>query len=327
MTGSPVYENWQAHIRGGGEDVVFEFPLYSDMDAIPEVRGELGPYQILHSGREVPSLQDCPALILRIIRHEWPRHEQAGDSIPEEFASLLSLLSGTRLAAGSNYTRRFGFDDDPLGQPIFTHETMVVPKPTLFASVLPQVATRRGIDVLLLQSLPKLSSAESLIVAKAARLYRVALWYSESQQEFSWLMFVSALETAAGFWQKGRLSPEEQLSEMRPKLHELLLSAGGQELLQAASKELADYMGATRKFVMFVSTFAPELVSKLDEPDKTLRAVYSARSKALHSGVAIPDDLPMTLSDFEAITRNSLIAWWKSRVSVTLSEEKARRAD
>jgi len=172
MTGSPVYENWHAHRLGQQSDVIFEFPLYSDSDSIPEIRNELGPYQVLQSRREVPILQDCPSLILRVIRHGWARHEQTGEKIPDEFASLLSLLSGTRLAAGSNYTRRFGFDDDPLGQPIFSHETLVVPRPTMWSSNLPHVTERRGIELPLLRTFPDLSPTQSLVVAKAARLVR-----------------------------------------------------------------------------------------------------------------------------------------------------------
>jgi hypothetical protein len=89
MTGSPVYENWKSHWQGAESDVIFEFPLYSDADAIQELRNGLGPYKILRSLREVPTLQDCPALILRITRHSWFQHEQTLDTIPDEFASLL----------------------------------------------------------------------------------------------------------------------------------------------------------------------------------------------------------------------------------------------
>jgi hypothetical protein len=307
VTGSTVYENWHSHLRGEEPEATFEYPIYSDTDGVPEVRGNLCPYQILRSRREVPSLQDCPALILRIVSHGGLHRET-----PEEFASLLSLLSGTRLAASSNYTRRWGFDDDPLGQPIFTHETLVVPKRALYPDTLRQVGTRRGLELPVLQAFPELSPAESLTLAKAARLYRIALWYSESQEEYCWLMLVSALETAAAFWQKGRLSAEEQLGEMRPKLREMLLSAGGVELLRAASAELADYMGATRKFINFVCTFSQEVAANTEKSEKGLKEIYAARSRALHSGAPIPSKMTMSLPEFEGVARSALIGWWKS---------------
>jgi hypothetical protein len=324
MAGSPVYENWQTHRSGETSGTLFEFPLYSDSDGIPEMRSHLGPYQVLRSLREVPVLQDCPALILRITSHVWTEHGQTGSSIPDEFASLLSLLSGTRLAAGGNYTRRWGFNDDPLGQPIYTHDTLIVPKSPLLMSysVLPQLSKRRGLDQSLLRGFPDLSASQSLVVTKAARLYQTALWYAETQQEYSWLMLVSAIETAAAFWQRHRLSPEEQLGELRPTLRDLLLSAGGKELLEAAAAELADYMGATRKFVSFVTNFAPEHIAGMEQPERALREIYAARSKALHSGVAIPRKLPLTLEGFEQVTRDSLIHWWKS-----LGSAEARKAD
>jgi hypothetical protein len=244
---------------------------------------------------------------LRVVYYGWNVRQ-----IPDEFASLLSLLSGTRLAAGENYIRRFDFDGDPLGEPIFTHETLVVPK-RWYGESIGHLAERRGIELPLLQALPYLSPVETLTLAKAARLYRIALWYSASQEEYTWLMLVSALETAAAYWQKSRVSPEEQLQELRPRLRELLLSAGGVELLKDASAELADYMGATRKFITFVSTFLPDVATSINKL-KDLREVYGARSRALHSGTPIPTDLAMSLSDFEVVTRGALIGWWRSMV-------------
>lgn len=313
MTGSPVYENWKAYAADAESDVVFEFPLYSDTDGVHDIRSELGPYEVLRTLREVPTLQDCPSLILRVTRHKWLHNDQLGGGIPEEMASLLSLLSGTRLAAGGNYIRRFGFDGDPLGQPIFSGPAVVVPRPTMSRINLPHVTERRGLDESLLRGLPNIGPEQSLVLAKSARLYRQALWYSDAQPEFTWLMLVSAVETAAGFWKKGRLSPEEQLRELRPNLAKLLLDTGGENLLQAVSRELADYMGATRKFIEFLSYYSLDLDrlnSRADKTLKDLRFVYGARSKALHAGTAIPDRMPIDLADFEKIARSALLGWW-----------------
>jgi hypothetical protein len=321
MSGSPVFENWIAAGNRQPGEVMFEFPIYSDADGVPEIRDGLGPYQVLRSLREVPSLQDCPSLILRVVRNTWSAHTQTGERIPDEFTSLLSLLSGTRLAASWNYSRRFGFDGDPLGQPIFSHETLVVPKPALGGENLPQVVRRGGISLALLQSFPRLTPEESLVITNAARLYRMALWYSAAQPEFTWLMLVSALETAAAFWQRRRLSPEEQLAEMRPNLRELLIASGGEELLRAAARELADYMGATRKFVGFVKTFSSIAKIQTEDGEKILRVIYGARSKALHSGIAIPPKLPLSLASFEIVCRNALLKWWNSLPALSGAEQ------
>ena len=140
---SPVYENWKAHLREPPEKVIFEFPIYSDADGVPSIRSGLGPYEVIGTKREVPELINCPALVLRIRPHLWPDSELTGGYILDELASLLSLLSGTRLCAANNYSRRFHFyDDDPLGEPIYTHETAFVPKSILGGSLLPQLLTR-----------------------------------------------------------------------------------------------------------------------------------------------------------------------------------------
>ena len=313
MTGSPAYENWVTHRRNPATDVIFEFPVYSDSDGVPAVRTGLGPYEILRTKREVPTLVDCPSLLLRVKRHVWPGAERTGDEIPDELASLLSLLSGSRLAAAANYSRRFGFDDDPLGEPIHTHETLVVPKPTLGAAVLPHVLTRRSWDPAPLLAYLELTPAESLAVAKAARLYRQALWYAEAQPEFCWLMLVSAAETAAGFWQKSHLAPEEQLQELRPQLATILLEAGGRDLLERASTELADYMGATRKFTGFIMRFG-DVAGEEPSVERAVKAVYGARSKALHSGAPIPASMPMSIEKFENLVRCALLGWWSNFV-------------
>jgi len=310
MSGSAVFENWKAHLNGVETDVIFEFPAYSDTDGVAEVRSDFGPYEVLSAMREIPALTDCPSVILRIRRHVWPSGDHAAGDIPSELVALLSLLSGTRLASATNYSRRFGFNGDPLGEPIHSHQAVVVPKPIMTAPVLPHVLKRRIHDLTLIKRFIELSEEQSVMVAKASRLYQQALWYAEAQPEFCWLMLVSAVEVAAGAWRKGRLPPEDQLRELRPKVADMLLAAGGQDLLTGVAKEFADYMGATRKFVQFLTRFS-DPADQDERWEKSLKFIYGARSKALHSGAAIPQVMPLALERFERIVQASLVRWWK----------------
>jgi hypothetical protein len=138
----------------------------------------------------------------------------------------------------------------------------------------------------------------------------------------------------------------------RPNLEALLVEAGGQELATRVAAEIADYMGATKKFRDFLLTFLPTAakhrpVEKYQipwEPKYLKRAfeqVYAFRSKALHGSVAFPlplccppndieerlfvesvsdfeghkwlgKDLLILLHTFEYAVRGALVNWWRS---------------
>ena len=137
-------------------------------------------------------------------------------------------------------------------------------------------------------------------------------------------MLVSAIETAAGFWRKEKLPPAEQVRELRPKLAAILVEAGGEDLLLRASVEPADYMGATRKFVDFITQFASPN-EELNEFQKALKVIYRARSQALHSGTPVPASMPMSIAAFEAIVRNALLGWWRGLSRMPVHHEASNR--
>jgi hypothetical protein len=140
---------------------------------------------------------------------------------------------------------------------------------------------------------------QAAILIKAARLYQDAIWLVESQPEMSWLLLVSALETAAGYWRATNEYPVDRLRASKPELEKFLLEAGGAELLSTVADQIADYMGATKKFIDFVLNFLPPppperppegLQHPWDERSmkKSLSTIYNWRSKALHSGIPFP---------------------------------------
>lgn len=321
--GSPAYENWKAYQHAKEWDVLFEYDLYSDADAVPELRTGLGPYQFLRTVREVPTLSDCPALVLRVERHKLTTHPNVEGDIKDELAALASLLSGSRILAAHNYSRRFGFNDDPLGQPIRTHDTLVVPKYSLSApSIRAAMHPREAFPTYLLTALPALSREESVVLAQSARLYQQALWYAEINQHYTWLMLVSAVETVAIHWSQSKATSVERLRQSRPNLEKILLKSGGEELVESVANEIADYMGATKKFVDFLSVFMPEAhrANSADsyqdwsdaERKKILSKVYGLRSRSLHSGIPFPKSGPTTLETFEDLVRGAILIWWRT---------------
>jgi hypothetical protein len=269
IQGSPAYENWKAWLSAPPEEtgVTFEYPFYSDADRVPANRTDFGPYQVLRTIREVPTLLACPSLILRISQVKRHDHPEIAGSIETEIASLLSILSGTRIFSSPSYTRVWG-SDDPLGTPIYTYEPIIVPKPPLGSPELPDVLIYRGFPSELLADYPELTPMES-----------------------------------------------------RPKLAEMLQDAGGEELLQNVAAEMADYMGATKKFVDFLVEFGafqsidgfPDLSKK--RKIELLSKVYSYRSRALHGGVAIPAQTVVSLQEFENLVRSASLNWWKQTQS------------
>jgi hypothetical protein len=260
----------------------------------------------------------------------------AGD-IKDEFAALASLLSGTRILAAHNYSRRYGFNDDPLGQPIHTHDTLVVPKYSLSAPAI--CAALRLRDLFrrhLLAALPSLTPQGSVVLAQSAALYQQALWYAEVNQHYTWLMLVSALETVAGYWSRELATPVERLRQSRPNLEALLLKVGGEELVQRVAAEIADYMGATKKFVDFLLAFMPAAASaKKAQPfqewstsqrKKVFAEIYALRSRALHGGLPFPNRGPTTLETFEDIARGAILNWWETQLTSLETQETPRSA-
>jgi hypothetical protein len=157
-------------------------------------------------------------------------------------------------------------------------------------------------DAKLVNRFADLSPAESIALVRASRLYQDAIWIAEAEPQSSWLMLVSAAETAANHWRAAKETTIERLRTAKPALAELLERVGGEEHLSQVADMIADYMGATRKFLDFLMDFMPdapvprprEYDQHSWEPDaleKSLKTIYDWRSRALHGGTPIPSPM------------------------------------
>jgi hypothetical protein len=304
---NPIAANWiafnqQAEWLGGNE-----FPLFTDAHITGEVT--LGPYTFINTIAGMNRQTIKPGVVLRYdFYKEWdhPVFKETdaslyhGGSPPEEIAALASLAMGIRLRAGRS-VRRFEPHLDAKGLPEeIGDQTM----PVFFAPrsyIIPGVATgEHSMEGLyILRSLPDLTPSQVNTLIRAARLYQDALWLCETEPEFSWLLFVSALESAANEWRLDMGASIERLEISQPALYKVLAAHEDKTLLSLVADTFAPTTGATKKFRDFCMEFVPaapperpadwaQFAWDSSHLRKAIEKIYHYRSKALHDGRPFP---------------------------------------
>ncbi len=305
--GSLAFENWQASLGGSPERSVLEYPLFTDARLEENLR-ECGPYHFFGTQNHHHS-SNVASVVLRVhyyLDSRAPDMQKTdvgryhGGGLQEELAALVSLCLGVRLKAGG-LSRYFLPDKDPKGYPLVTYEG----NPTLLKThrtdpVLPQALGAHDLSqAVLLRRFAEMRPRDSVALARAARLYQDAVWISETEPQLSWIMLVSAVETAANHWREARESALDRLRASQPALAQLLSERGGESLLLEVAEHVARYMGATRKFLDFLNNYLPEppAVRPSEEDrhswehnalERSLKVIYDWRSRALHGGTPIP---------------------------------------
>lgn len=304
------WANWHEFRRTKKVGSAHEFHLYSD-SMIKGTDHEFGPYTIINTiaGGVQETAIAKPIIVLRARYALSPALNnndlEHGGRQHDEIAALLSLLLGIRLKAGGVIRRfDFGSDGDPLGDPRAEAEVeRAFLLPGAWSRIIPQ-ALRTGKtsadlnDAKLLASFPNLSRPTACSLIRAARLYQEAIWLSERESWLTWLLLVSAAESAASAWYvSDDKSPEQLLRELAPGLAKVC-EKYGEECVRDVAKTQAKLMGATRKFREFLMQFMPEappLRSPEYQQDWTpgallasLDQIYTFRSGYLHAGSAIP---------------------------------------
>jgi hypothetical protein len=310
VKGSFAYENWRAALNGKPWEQAYEYPLFTDAHIMGNETSETyGPYQLLNTVAIARNRLSRPALVLYVAyhaKHEIPSMDQTDDeryhggALPDEIAALVSLCIGIRLKAGGE-TRNFSRDGDPKGRPIAYgfNPDPILPK-LRDNPILPEALETHNLEkARLLIKLPKLKPVDAVTLIRAARLYQEAIWIAESAPELSWIMLASAIETAASSWHAFKETPLERLRASRPDLEDLLTAHGDEGFVSDVAKQIAPYMGATKKFIDFILAFLPGPPAKRPyewaqhpwEPKamkKSLHKIYKYRSRALHGGNPFP---------------------------------------
>ena len=309
--------NWNNWSRAQ-DPFVAEYPFYSDANIKGEFREGLGPYSFLSAfpDRAIPGTINVP-IILRVEIHlpEWKPEDISGTDESlyyggawvDEIAALTSVALGVRIHAGTE-SRRFGPPfDDPYGQPLEKkNEPVFRAQPERL--ILPSVALdTHSMDQLeILESIPRIDPKKYVNLIRACRSYQNALWIAESEPNLAWLMFVSALETAANDFYKNEAGSSEQLlKDLKPDLANRLIAAGGDELIREVAEDFADMFRATKKFIDFAVRFSPDPPATDQRPSaeslqinwtesglkKIFDKVYKYRSRSLHVGIPFPDPM------------------------------------
>jgi len=320
------YENWKDFVDGQAAEGAYEHPFFTDAYITGEVTIGLGPYELLHNLRLPFAPPTIPALFLRYeycqdlerpenspkgeIQTSYARYH--GGTLADEVAALVSLCLGIRLQAGGA-SRYFDSSKDSRGHPrgCYAHQNPIFLKWPGSPSMLPWAVGTHLISDLNekspLPSFPRLTPNQATNLMLVARLHQDGMWFAEVNPEISWLLFVSAVETAAEQWRSDAESPVERLKAAKPELATVLYDEGGEEHLRKVAEMIAPYMGATKKFIDFLLEFMPGPPSHRPEEayqyswerttlKKSLGKIYDWRSKALHGGIEFP--LPMCLPPF-----------------------------
>jgi hypothetical protein len=317
------WRNWRAKREGAPSLAMIELNLFSDAWFVAEARDH-GPYSILnaiaHTTQAGGLYEWKPALVLRIenfLPGDRPDMSVTFDDhyhggwFPDEVAALIALILGARISAGP-VNREFEPDGDPLGRPrAHSAGRLPVLPPRTEAPQIPSLLGQRDLRHLgLINTLPDLSPEAAIALIKSARLYQQALWVSDTSPEISWLLFVSALEAAAGFWDALRMPPAERLVRSYPGLVRILDEASHPGLIDQVAEELHRLIASTGKFVGFCIEFAPDPpaerpeLSRFDFSRRNYRVaiekVYHYRSRALHGGTPFPKPMCVPPRSYDA---------------------------
>ncbi len=315
----PSQLNWLNSLSVSDEDTatVVEYPFYSDARITSDFTDGLGPYSFLNTVPlyDDPGVVNSPIILRAAIHLPQPEPQSVpppdkfktdeslyhGGDFVDELAALTSVALGVRIRAGDE-SRRFEPGQDQYGRPF---DWELKPKPVVhvqpYRLILPSVVGGHPMSRLkILKSIPQIEPTRYVSLIRACRSYQDALWIAESEPNLAWLMFVSALETAANDVYTTDASPSERLRASKETLAELLKERGGDELVDQVAESIAHTLGATKKFIDFTMQFMPDKPDQRPEHEsrqvkwsnsglkKILNKVYEYRSRALHGGIPFP---------------------------------------
>ena len=314
--GSLSYWNMREFYAGSEPIQTSEYCLYTDSHVIGEWSSPSSPHKFINLipfRHEAGRIQEAVTLRITWVVDGKRKFPQSTDNTSyhggwatDELAALASLRLGIRLKAGGE-TRIFGsYSSDPLGTPISSGKG----KPEIFIRgnrlILPSVFQQSNLKSLdAIDSLRTVSERQFIALVRAARQFQNAIWIAESEPELAWLIFVSAIETAACEWASSlpeRTSAVDTLRHVKSEFSRQLLESGGEKAVEIVAHQFADTLQATKKFLDFCIEFMPEPPE--DRPaahvqipwdrkgiKKILNKIYNFSSCALHAGVPFPSPL------------------------------------
>lgn len=364
------WRNWRAALAARPAGGVVEFACFTDAH-LTGGNFKLGPYEVINVVASFgPTGNAEMGLVLRVSDHlpneerdiDWSRTDTAhyyGGGVGEELASLLALALGVRCRtagpirefedAADRYGRIWAdgtvkpFLAPPRGNPLNRNAGAMLP------GISRQITLEDAIS--LLNIYPQLAVDDAVALLRAARGYEEALWVADGDAQLAWFRLVAGVEAAALQWSGVRAEdPRAAFAAAWPELLEKIdRHPGADEVI----RDLAPLVRSFKRFRDFLLEHMPDAPERrptygeLDwaQMSQHLRAIYTARSKALHEGtplpvpmieppralgedgvpaetvgaplssrgaVWLPQDAPMHLHVFAYIAGEALRAWWRA---------------
>lgn len=288
-----------------------EYPMYTDVRLVGEVKDGCGPYSFLNSlpFHEAPGKIQV-GFVFRCAFFGDPMNKHGlfetnedgyhGGTLSDEISALSSLILGARVRAG-DCSRTFGvIGNDPMGSPRSSLNTLPTLSRRNVNFVVPSIASswRDLKDLSAIKSILELRPAQTISLMRAARLYQDSLWIAESEPELAWLMLVAALESGALSWHQKDQTPVELLKAVKGDFS-IELEKHGADVLNLVASEIAQLFQSTSKFINFCSYFLPEAPAgrppqfwQINWTKKNWKQIfnkiYGYRSRALHQGLPFP---------------------------------------
>ncbi|MEI7191467.1 hypothetical protein WCT98_07490 [Pectobacterium brasiliense] len=276
----------------------------------------IGPYQFFFDstakGDSVQTLITVRVKFYSVNQEKKEEYETLhfNANIGDEIAGLLSLSLGVKIFyAGISRTisplyEKYKFShDDPYGVPKIPNKFN--PPPLSITESLPVLPSLNkdiygNESIKRLDNLIKASAIQYKGFIRAACLYRDALEMVDYDPNLSWVLMVSAVETAAVLEKNQNSSAIETFELGSPELFSLLKSNNNENLLDDAALLIAPTLKATEKFINFCIKYFPVQPTHRAKDDnlridwrpenmkKILSVIYNYRSSYLHSGKRFP---------------------------------------
>jgi hypothetical protein len=297
-----------------------EFLLYSDSDVSGGLTITCPPYILTNCMGLPGGLHLAPVISLYMDDHHPEFDVQPMDktdttgwlnlTLDDEIACLISLVAGVRMRSGGR-VRRFAADETGAaarGVPEYYNHRV----PDWTAARRPVYPVPARFDIAGLSGwigrYLSLRREDAVVLVRAARQFRDALWVADTDPELAWLFLVSAVEVLAGREALKDAVESDLLQQTNPELADLLVAAGGEMHLAAVAAQLVKGVKATARFLSCIERYCPD--PPQDRPEEYARVdwrwpqlrkligqVYGYRSERLHGGIPFPHplcDTPMT---------------------------------
>ncbi|WP_336998438.1 hypothetical protein [Leclercia sp. M50] len=336
------FRNLKLLAEGSPKLSIVEFLIYSDSRFSDQVLTEQG-YSFLNM---LAFSEDtiAPTLTVRV---DWAvdinktifsgtephTSDFHGGWFTDEIGALISLKLGIRAHAGS-ISRDFNCHSPTYGQP----RSETNPPPPILSNgkslVVPSCRKRIAISNLdKINTIHNLNEMDFNYLIKAARSFQDSLWICESSPNLSWLLLVSALETAAQQWDQSKITNIQRLKEAKPELMSTLESDAYRDLIPLIAEEFSSTLGAAKKFRDFCVHFLPDEPNdrpehgKIDWKKKNLRnifnKIYELRSLALHTGQPFPYPMCCTPDKHFGIAEQAITSLATSTLGATWTPKEA----